>query len=231
MRDKEKEDRNLLLARAGRSGDDLSLNQLLVQNERAIYSIAKRHIGLGISFDDLLQIGREGYWQGVLDFEEHRGANVNTIAIYGARKRIHDEIRYWQRKKRFARTISYEQARVSDENGRRKDDLEIDDCQQFRTLNPEKTASAHEVIRNAQKLIRTRLKPRERMVLCKHFGFDDQSGPLTFVQIAELMGWSRSYPGAICMEALRKIRMTTQQLEGLAELQALLYASEKCFYP
>src|SRR3712207_844646 len=76
------------LGRRARAGDDRARARLIEKNLRLVVSVAKRYMGMGLPFEDLIQEGNIGLIKAVEKFDPDRRFRFSTYATWWIRQTI-----------------------------------------------------------------------------------------------------------------------------------------------
>ena len=74
-------DDNAMLISLAQSGDEAALERLISQNMGLVKNIAKRFVGRGAEFEDLVQIGSIGMLKAAKSFDSSYGTVFSTYAV------------------------------------------------------------------------------------------------------------------------------------------------------
>ncbi len=81
-------EQEIQLAKHYEEGDEDARDKLIVSNLRLVVSVAKKHIGRGLSFLDLIQEGNQGLMKAVEKYDWRRGYKFSTYATWWIRQAI-----------------------------------------------------------------------------------------------------------------------------------------------
>jgi len=81
-------EQEISLAKSYEDEDEEARRTLIVSNLRLVVSVAKKHIGRGLSFLDLIQEGNQGLMKAVEKYDWRRGFKFSTYATWWIRQAI-----------------------------------------------------------------------------------------------------------------------------------------------
>lgn len=99
------------LLEAAQSGDQAACEQILVENDRLIWSVVRRYTGRGVDLEDLFQLGCIGFLKALQGYDPAYGTQFSTYAV----PKIAGEIRRFLRDDgavKVSRTIKEQAAQV-----------------------------------------------------------------------------------------------------------------------
>jgi RNA polymerase primary sigma factor/RNA polymerase sigma factor len=170
-------------------------NQIVRANLRLVVSIAKRHVGNGENFFELVSDGNMSLIRAAEKFDFARGNKFSTYAS-------------WAIMKNFARTIPDE---LRHRDRFRTSQTEMFDATQERRSDQYEQESAQSQREFQIGRILERLDEREQKIIVSRFGLDHGREPLTLKEVGAELGVTKERIRQIEARALDKLRLAAQE--------------------
>ncbi len=170
-------------------------NEIVSANLRLVVSIAKRHVGPGANFFELVSDGNISLIRAVEKFDYSRGNKFSTYASWAIMKNFARTIPDEHRHRERFRTSQTEMFNVTEDV--RSDQYEQESAQMLRESQIER--------------ILLRLAPREQQVIISRFGLAQGREPLTLKQVGAELGVTKERVRQIEARALSKLRKAAEE--------------------
>lgn len=208
------------LGRRIKAGDETAVHELVRHNLKIVVTIANRHIGQGVSIDDLIQEGNIGLYEAAQRFDPHGDARFIAYASLWVRKRINEAVVAFGRIVRLPHNQEYDRykakrageetpnlapveidSKVSDDGETTVGDLLLK-CQPEVDLSFEMEGIKF-IVRNRMCV----LKERDQRIVKAYFGIDHDYEMPTDI-IAERFGMTNVRVCQIVKASIEKMKQT-----------------------
>ena len=187
------------LAERMAKGDPYARKRLSEANLRLVVSIAKRYVGRGMQFLDLIQEGNLGLIKAVETYKEDYGSR---LATYAARCIDNELLMHFRAKKKTSKEVSLYEPIGTDKEGNQIQLLDVvvsEDEDVVELLEQDRK------VRRLNEIIPQTLSGRELFIIINRYGLYGKK-TMTQREIARKLGISRSYVSRIEKRAIEKLR-------------------------
>lgn len=170
-------------------------NQIIRSNLRLVVSIAKRRVGLGENFFELVSDGNMSLIRAVERFDFARGNKFSTYATWAIMKNFARSIPEEHRHRDRFRTSYSEMFNITEDA--RSSEYDQETAQTRRESQVEKILSG--------------LDKREQQIVIRRFGLDRNQDPLTLKEVGALLGVTKERVRQLEARALKKLRRAAEE--------------------
>jgi RNA polymerase sporulation-specific sigma factor len=182
-----------------KKGDLEAKQELILRNMRLVAHVAKKYQNQEEDMEDLISIGTIGLIKAISTYKDEYG---NRLATYAARCIDNELLMYFRSRKKVTREVSLYEPIGTDKEGNQIQLVDIVECEDPDIVEQ---MEKERQIRIAVQLVDDELDERERFILVKRYGLN-QNRAMTQREIASELGISRSYVSRIEKHALDKMR-------------------------
>jgi RNA polymerase primary sigma factor len=176
-------------------------DQIVQANLRLVISIAKKFATPTFSFEDLLSDGIASLLRAVEKFDFDRGFRFSTYATQAIRRALCRQLQTAQRDSR--RYVDTDERLIAD--------------QREAVNESTMTVSRWEALRSQLRRLLLRLDPRERSIIRRRFGLEQDADVQTLQSLAEEMGVCKERVRQLEMRAIAKLRTLVESRRSLGE--------------
>jgi RNA polymerase primary sigma factor/RNA polymerase sigma factor len=169
-------------------------NQIIRANLRLVVSIAKRRVGIGENFFELVSDGNMSLIRAVERFDFARGNKFSTYASWAIMKNFARSIPEEHRHRDRFRTSYGEMFTITEDI--RSSEFDQESAQSRREAQVERILSE--------------LDKREQQIVIRRFGLDRSEDPLTLKQVGALLGVTKERIRQLEARALKKLRKAVE---------------------
>lgn len=188
-----------------KQGDMAAQEILIRKNMRLVAHMVKKYTSSDMEQEDMISIGTIGLIKAIKSFDPDKGSRLATYAA----KCIDNELLMQLRSnKKRSREVSLNEPIGTDREGNEISLMDFLECENSDVYH---LVQFNQEVEWLRKAIESRLEERERKVIALRYGLYG-TREMTQMEIARMMGISRSYVSRIEKRALGKLR-----IEGMEE--------------
>ena len=192
----EEEKKYFLLMKQGNSAAE---EILIKHNLRLVAHISKKYKNSNIDMDDLISIGSIGLMKAIKTFSYEKG---NSFSTYASRCIENEILMTFRSDKKNASAVYLDDIISVDKDG---NNLSLFEIIKDNSVCIESQVENSILYKKIEKLIQTKLSPRERDIIIRRYGLCGFT-PKTQIELAEELGISRSYISRLEKKALQVLR-------------------------
>lgn len=181
-----------------KAGDKEAKKLLINHNLRLVAHIVKKYSTAGEA-DDLISVGTIGLIKAINSYELDKGTQLST---YAARCIENEILMYIRVTKKHNSVYSLEECLGKDKDG---NEISLSDIIPNEDQNVDIDVEKIIVNEKLQKIIKDNLTEREYKIICMRYGLNN-SPSMTQLEVAKILGISRSYISRIENKAILQIR-------------------------
>ena len=181
-----------------KNGDNQAKNILIERNLRLVAHIVKKYCTNPAEIDDYISIGTIGLIKAITSFELDKGTK---LATYAARCIENEILMHLRAVKKFNNDVYLEDPIGTDKDGNIIDLMEVIKSDEMDILDKVQLKMQ---IKNLYAKMKKVLKAREKLVLELRYGLFNGKTK-TQIEIAKILGISRSYVSRIEKKAIKKL--------------------------
>lgn len=182
-----------------KQGDMAAQEILIRKNMRLVAHMVKKYTSSDMEQEDMISIGTIGLIKGIKSFDPEKGSR---LATYVAKCIDNELLMQLRSNKKRNREVSLNEPIGTDKEG---NEISLMDFLECENSDVYQWVAFNQEVEWLKKAIESKLDERERKVIALRYGLYG-GDEMTQMEIARLMGISRSYVSRIEKKAIQKLR-------------------------